>query len=283
MRIIEPKYRKPLRQPRKSSKRPVILLGACLICAAIGYFLLKPDAPHGSGSSKAVTATAQSAVTDQNRKLKTFTGEQFKTLYNTFAYPNTAPINEHTPITGNVAADERIKTIAKERGYQMRSAPITDAFQEVGQGFQLQQRAAQPWLDLQAAARKDNIHLGLSAAYRSADEQTQIFLDRLAQTGIPVEGIATGAYDEQIVYVLKTAAIPGFSRHHTGYTIDIACEDQPASSFAYTVCFKWLSANNYEHAKNFGWIPSYPEETELQGPDPESWEYVWVGRATLTE
>jgi LAS superfamily LD-carboxypeptidase LdcB len=78
-------------------------------------------------------------------------------------------------------------------------------------------------------------------------------------------------------------AVPGYSRHHTGYTVDIACENQTTLSFIYTVCFKWLSQNNYERTKKFGWIPSYPEEAVLQGPEPESWEYVWVGIDAVTE
>lgn len=284
MRVIEPRHRESNR-PKRTMPVKRAIASLVIIGIVFGtYTVLKNRTSESSDSSTKSANTHQNLVSQpKSGKLKTFTGEEFKNLYNTFAYPNTSPINENTPITGNIEADAHIKKIAKERGYQLRSAPITNAFQDVGDDMKLQQRAAQPWLDLKAAAEKDNIHLGLTAAYRSAEEQKAIFTTRLAQTGIPVEGIASGAYDTQIVQVLKMTAIPGYSRHHTGYTIDISCEDQPASSFMYTVCFKWLSANNYEKAKTYGWIPSYPEETELQGPDPESWEYVWVGKDAVTE
>jgi LAS superfamily LD-carboxypeptidase LdcB len=186
-------------------------------------------------------------------------------------------------ITGNEQADARIRMIAVQRGYTLKSAPVTNAFIDVGDGFKLQQRAAQPWLDMKAAAKKDGLNFGLTAAYRSADEQKQLFNERLARLNMPIDGIPSGAYDAQISQVLRMTAIPGYSRHHTGYTIDISCKDQPATSFEYTKCFDWLSADNYKNAKIQGWIPSYPGGAKDQGPDPESWEYVWVVTDAVTD
>src|SRR5690606_25521512 len=34
---------------------------------------------------------------------------------------------------------------------------------------------------------------------------------------------------------------------------------------------------NYANAKRFGFIPSYPPDGGKQGPEPEPWEFVWVG------
>jgi len=89
--------------------------------------------------------------------------------------------------------------------------------------------------------------------------------------------------DSELDGILATTAIPGYSRHHTGYTVDIGCGNEPAIAFELTVCFDWLSANNYKNAKTYGWIPSYPEGAGQQGPEPETWEYVWVGIDALTE
>jgi LAS superfamily LD-carboxypeptidase LdcB len=99
----------------------------------------------------------------------------------------------------------------------------------------------------------------------------------------PIEGIASGRYDAQVSQVLAMTAIPGYSRHHTGYTVDIACKNNPNASFVYTVCFQWLNADNYKNAKTYGWIPSYPDGAGQQGPDREPWEYVWVGVDAVTE
>lgn len=287
MRVINPKQRTQSKERPKSRK--VLAVTSILLLLAVGavYFLTQQRT-----DSDAAPATQQQTNVPQNNNLQTkadgttlknFTGQQFFELYNGFAYPNTARIDENTPITGNEAADKRIRTIAIDRGYALRSAPVTNTFKEVAPGMVLQQRAAQPWFDMQAEAKKDGIGLGLTAAFRPAEEQRQIFTERLAQTNINPDMIATGNFDAQVSQVLRMTAIPGYSRHHTGYTIDISCENDPRTSFQYTVCFEWLSANNYEHAKKHGWIPSYPEGSGKQGPDPEAWEYVWVGTPALTE
>lgn len=276
-------------QPPHSNKARLnikwtVILATVFIAAIVGYvaYLAHPE-PVEKKSPAAAVQNNNLQIKSTGTTTKTFTGQQFHELYERFVYPNTAPINESTPITGNEAADKTIRKIAVARGYALRSAPVTDAFQEVEPGMKLQQRAAQPWLDLKAEAKKDRVNIGLTAAYRSADDQRQIFVERLTQTGVSPEAIATGSHDSQVSQVLRMTAIPGYSRHHTGYTVDISCEDQPTISFEYTSCFKWLSANNYERTKKYGWIPSYPEGSGPQGPDPETWEYVWVGLAPLTQ
>jgi len=286
MQVINVKHSS---ESNKKTKSKVKLLGITILIAmlCLGLFLIfnNVNSEHNHSSPHSDVSSLNNNLTSPTKKgvLKTFSGEQFKALYNNFAYPNTSRINERTPITGDESADEVIRKVAVERGYQLRSAPVSDTFQNVGQDYKLQRRAAQPWLDMKAAAEKDGIKLGLTAAYRSADDQRQIFVQRLAQTGIPVQGIAGGYYNNQISQVLRTTAIPGYSRHHTGYTVDISCENQPGVSFEYTNCFQWLKTDNYKNAKTYGWIPSYPEGTDEQGPDPESWEYVWVGKDILTE
>ncbi|MGI9028233.1 MAG: M15 family metallopeptidase [Candidatus Saccharimonadales bacterium] len=283
MRVIHPKKQpevKPKRRPPKAS-----LLVLLLTVVGISAFLVLRAHTSEAPAQDNVTSTVTQNISEIPKKgtLKTFTGQQFKELYNSFAYPNTQYIGENTPITGNDAADGRIRQVAVARGYQLRSAPVTSAFQDVGQGYLLQQRAAQPWLDLVAEAKKDGITIRLTAAYRSAEDQKQLFITHLQRLAIPAEAIPSGAYDGQISQALRTTAIPGYSRHHTGYTIDISCENMPTSSFQFTSCFKWLSADNYKKAKTHGWIPSYPDGAGEQGPDPESWEYVWVGVDAVTE
>jgi LAS superfamily LD-carboxypeptidase LdcB len=284
MRVIDPKQRERQRHNRHRPRKSSLLLLLIAVGAVVVVLLLKTRTSNAP-VQQAVNNTLHQNITTPAKKgtLKNFTGQQFKELYENFAYPNTALINEHTPITGNEQADARIRTIAVQRGYKLKSAPVTNAFIDVGEGFKLQQRAAQPWLDLQAAAKKDGLNFGLTAAYRSADEQKQLFNERLARTNIPVSGIASGAYDAQLSQVLRMTAIPGYSRHHTGYTIDIACKDQSTTSFEYTKCFDWLGADNYKNAKTHGWIPSYPGGAKDQGPDPEPWEYVWVGTDAVTD
>ncbi|HYF97329.1 MAG TPA: D-alanyl-D-alanine carboxypeptidase family protein [Patescibacteria group bacterium] len=248
----------------------------------MSFFLLydKADAPDQNSSTPTPT-TQVNPSKQQSGKFKTYTGQEFSDLYNSFNYPNTSLINEHSLITGEEAADSKIRQLAVSRGYKLRSAPVANNFVEVQKTMLLQERASKPWLDLQKKAKEENIRLSLFDAYRSAEDQRKIFLSRLS--GISVSDIAVGKADVAVNKVLETTALPGYSRHHTGYTVDIKCDSQPAVKFENSSCFVWLSKDNYLNAKKHGWIPSYPEGAGNQGPLPESWEYVWVGANTLQE
>lgn len=273
---------------KKSKPNRLIIALIVIILIASGFWLFKKynlDASKNNDHQEQAQPINKSEPPKQKTgKLKTFTAEEFRDIYNNFNYPNTRYIDDDAVITGNPSADEHIQELAEARGYMRRSAPITDSFIKLQNNeFVLQERAATDWLKMQESAKEAGIYLSLNAGYRSASEQRQIFLERLNQNSISISRIASGSYDNAINNVLATTAIPGYSRHHTGYTIDIACDNQPSATFAYTVCFDWLEANNYANAKTYGWIPSYPEGAKDQGPEPESWEYVWVGADTTTE
>jgi D-alanyl-D-alanine carboxypeptidase len=146
------------------------------------------------------------------------------------------------------------------------------------------------WREMKAAARAEGVELELISAYRSVERQRQIFLRELSlssrqSTGreYDIRDIAAGQADPWIEEVLRFSSIPGFSKHHSGYTIDIAdtSQGQAFTEFRHTPGFEWISARNYLNAKRFGFIPSYPDGADGQGPDPEPWEYVWVGREPL--
>ena len=146
------------------------------------------------------------------------------------------------------------------------------------------------WREMQAAAKAEGVELQLVSAYRSVERQRRIFLRELSQASRQSTGrefdtrdIAAGQADRLIEEVLRFSSIPGFSKHHSGYTIDIAdpSQGQAFTGFKHTQGFEWISAHNYLNAKRFGFIPSYPDGADGQGPDPEPWEYVWVGREPL--
>jgi LAS superfamily LD-carboxypeptidase LdcB len=282
MRVIDHKQLQETRRKKAKSQRKTRFVICAVLITGLVLGLVYTKHGQAPSDSRAISSTIPA---DKPKKgiLKVYTPEQFRDLYNNFAYPNTQEINESTPITGNQPLDERIRTLAAERGYILRSAPVTDTFVQVAPGMILQQRAAQPWADMQAAAKKDNVNITLSAAYRSSAEQLSIFLSRFSPRSATAVQVAAGSYDKQIIDTLSRTAPPGYSRHHTGYTIDIECDGNINLVFERTACFRWLSADNYKNAKTHGWIPSYPEGIQTQGPEPESWEYVWVGIDTLTE
>jgi LAS superfamily LD-carboxypeptidase LdcB len=266
---------------RRETKRPKILIVMLLIVVVgLVFFLMQKEASAPGPTEHNVSETAQKTVEKpESGSFKVFTGKEFAELYDSFVYPNTQKISENSPITGNRMADERIKRLAADRGYRLHSAPVANTFVEVEKNMLLQQRAAKPWTDMKAKALASGSELSLTAAYRSAQDQRAIFLDRLS--GISFLAVARGKVDSLVNKILEKTALPGYSRHHTGYTIDIACDNDPNARFVNSGCFRWLSKDNYLNAKTFGWIPSYPEGIENQGPEPESWEYVWVGTDVL--
>jgi D-alanyl-D-alanine carboxypeptidase len=207
----------------------------------------------------------------------TFSGTEFRAIYDQHTYTHLKKITSPPPITDNEAIDAHIQALAVSRGYKLRSiatAPLTAV-----DNFTLQPQAAEAWQALKAGAAADSLELRLVAGYREFADQRALFLNSLANTGIDTATIPSGAADTQLGAILQTVSIPGYSKHHTGYTVDIGCGGY--GTFVNSPCFGWLSADNYANAKKFGWIPSYPPDTSSQGPQPEPWEYVWVGTEAL--
>lgn len=221
----------------------------------------------------AVASTPKPLPPQKPKVLGTFTGEQFTFLYQQLHYAHTTRITSPPPITGDEAADTHIRTIAQARGYKLRSQAATPL--GMIDGTPLQASAINAWQVLKATAQKEGLGLRLVAGYRSFEDQQLLFTRALTAAGIHTGTIAGGTADTIINGVMQTVSIPGYSKHHTGYTIDIGC-DTPGT-FVTTPCFQWLSLNNYANAKRAGWIPSYPAGSGGQGPMPEPWEYVWVG------
>ncbi len=296
MRVVEPKElenrrAERLKQRKKRTNYSALLIVLVLaLVAGLGYLVTKRLDLTLPQINQHTNKVPEAVITPEDKpktKLKKFTGEQFKQLYRSVHYPNVQTFTIPPQITGNTIADLRIRKLAEARGFALTSipiAPISKTHEKMLAGEDddlLQPLALKSWEELKAAAKKDNVPITLISAYRSPKWQRDFFMGRLLNTGVSVEQIAAGMGDEQVKTTLGLTAVPGYSRHHTGYTVDMYCEDDLA--FANSVCFKWLNANNYEHAKQFGWIPSYPEDAKEQGPEPEPWEYVWVGTDSLYE
>ena len=281
MRVIEPQQLH--RRSSKKKRRPyVFFLFICLFGIA-GYLLVISIKPKKvEPRSRAVQSsqvTVKEATTTPKNTFKQLTNEEFVSLYSSFAYPNTVDIVTPPVITNSPEADIRIRQLAETRGYRLRSAPIVRPVQ-IADGYLLQQKASQPLQDLITAAKAENLQITITAAFRSIDEQRSLFNARLS---VSAADIAAGKVDAAVIDTLKTTAPPGYSRHHNGFTVDVACGSVGLYAFLDTPCFKWLSKDNFKIAKEFGWIPSYPGGINSSGPEPEPWEYVWVGRDALLE
>lgn len=300
MRVIEPpnKHRRPTVSRAKSKKRPLrtfTLIGLLFIAGFAFLSLANSYRDTALNSSNQQGTLATSTIDDlravagaRDVKFKYYAGDQFQRLYESILYPNNQPISSVPSITGDTIADARIRTIAESRGYVLRSVPVLPIVQTKEPRLEdddlLQPKAYRSWQVLKEQAKASGLNLVLNSGYRSVELQRTMFTDRLRASGINTTDIVSGRYDNQIVQILSLVSPPGYSRHHTGYTVDLACDDGGASkTFKQSKCFKWLSANNYDHAKRSGWVPSYPEGASEQGPEPEPWEYVWLGVDQLAE
>ncbi len=228
-------------------------------------------------------------IEEADNQHKTFSPNGFRELAETHHYPDVQPITAAPRITGHAEADRRIVRIAEARGYRLKADTDVDTLQKV-EGRLLKPQAAEAYAGLKKAALKEGIRLGLISGYRSQNYQRRIFLNLLriesrerAGKEFSLEEITRGRADTIIDRILEESSIPGYSKHHTGYAMDLTdlTSGRDFTEFAETRGFAWISANNYLNAKRFGLIPSYPEGAESQGPEPEPWEYVWVGREAL--
>lgn len=212
-------------------------------------------------------AAAADPVADAARD-KQLTPTEMVAGFDNAILDNLAEVADPPPITGNAALDERIRALAVMRGYQRRSEPSGPLV--VVDGRSLQPEAAGAWEALQASAAAAGHSISLTSGYRSATSQASIWNSR-----------STGTSDAAIDTLLQTVAAPGYSKHHTGYAIDVRSGSAVLDAFGNTPAYAWLSADNFANAKAHGWLPSYPDGVENLGPNPEVWEFVWVGPTNI--
>ena len=196
-----------------------------------------------------------------------YTGDEFQALQDYAVdteLPNLIPPSGQPSITGNEVLDARIWVIAFERGYVLR--PQAGEELVSSDGILMQPQAAEAWKELKAAAREAGLQFVVSSAYRSISSQRWWFNTKLI-----------GTSDEALYSTLKWYSAPGTSKHHSGYTLDFRYREGTFGTFRNTPDYAWLSADNFYNVKRFGFIPSYPDDVSDQGPNPEPWEFVWVG------
>jgi len=290
MRVIEPnrfpsKAQKTRKRRKSSSNKKstlVITVLFILISVVIIYTNKKAEAPVQPTKHEETPVTLEQEATPElniQTGLRQFSGNEFRLLFDNMLLPNTIKVELPPAITGMQVADARIRVLAETRGYKLRRSPSTAQFNV--DDNPMQNSVKQPWQNLKAEALSVGIDMRIVSGYRSVEDQRLLFLSRLKEAGVSISSIDSGTADSAVDKLLATTALPGYSKHHTGYAFDILCEGWIFENFKYSECHDWLSENNFENAKRYGFIPSYPLDADLQGPDPEAWEYVYVGLELL--
>ncbi|HSM44815.1 MAG TPA: D-alanyl-D-alanine carboxypeptidase family protein, partial [Acidimicrobiia bacterium] len=194
------------------------------------------------------------------------TGVEFNQLFSDSleSLPGLREVSKsHLNIFGN-SRDDLIYDVQFTRGYQLRPEAIRSRL--IGSGIRaMQPEMARAWSALRAEASRHGWSLSITSAFRSVDVQRSIARRRYRHAGTWSEVNA----------VAKWHSVPGTSKHHTGYTLDIGYAGRKLQS--HDAPYKWLSGDNYAAAKSYGFIPSYPPDGGRQGPNHEPWEWNWVG------
>jgi LAS superfamily LD-carboxypeptidase LdcB len=203
-----------------------------------------------------------------------FSPEQFIQVYNDFEQETKLNYRNVFIYDGGLA-DKYLREFAERRFYKQRVFAHNEDIVSFGNLF-TRDEVKESFLAMKEEMKKENISLHFVSGYRSVQKQKEIFKNKMGS--IDSSKIPKGIYDEKINSVLNRSALPGYSKHHSGYAVDFGCDTNSlVYDFATTKCYEWLSKNNFENAKRFGFIPSYPNAIISQGPDPEPWEFVWVG------
>lgn len=113
--------------------------------------------------------------------------------------------------------------------------------------------------DMCDAALEDDMHILANSAYRSYENQQEVYDTYL------------NLYGQN--YVDNYVALPGYSEHQTGLALDVAARDY--NTFRNSPEYEWMLENAYK----FGFILRYPEDKQdITGYKNESWHFRYVGK-----
>jgi zinc D-Ala-D-Ala carboxypeptidase len=136
-------------------------------------------------------------------------------------------------------------------------------YRATGRVVLLREEAAAAFREMVEAAKRDGVGLVPISGFRTRAYQESLFLRSQKK-----HGSARAA--------ARWVAPPGFSEHHTGYTLDVGDAGRPETdvdpAFEKTPAFKWLEKN----AARFGFELSFPPDNP-QGVSYEPWHWRYVG------
>lgn len=169
---------------------------------------------------------------------------------------------EDVPITLHKKKDENCPTPKEQYGHkEYKEASVNDLV-SVGNDQKLKSSAAKSFTQMVSAAKNSGANLLPLSGFRSVEAQKELFYGVAKDRGQTPEERA------------KVSAPPGFSEHHTGYTIDIGDANETGThtnpSFENTKSFKWLQSN----AGKYGWELSFQKGDLNVSYEPWHWRYV---------
>lgn len=133
-------------------------------------------------------------------------------------------------------------------------------------GLLMRKEVVENFSKMHDAARKEGYFLKITSAYRSIEEQRNVYEDRISKDKVEV--------------VDETCARPGHSEHHTGLAIDVEWPVPEGMELSETPETAWVR----ENGPHFGFIVRYlPETVEITGYASEPWHMRYVGVQVSTD
>ncbi len=181
-------------------------------------------------------------------------------------WPRSQPVSEtiDPPIAASpIPTPTPIDNVLGHLAYA--EAPITELKAITPDGrLKMRQAAATQFLKMQADAKAQGIALVPISAFRTLDQQNQLFFEVKKQRNQETRKRA------------EVSAPPGYSEHHTGYAVDIGDGSAQAThlseSFESTKAFQWLKNNAAKYSFEISFPPNNP-----QGVNYEPWHWRYVG------
>lgn len=229
------KYKLAKKRERKVSWFVLCCIGLCLIGAGVGIFYLKPQwLPLNFAEDKKVETTTPKKVEKKEEKPKTDLPQVSTKDWNLVLINRDNKLAELNPQLVDV---EEIK---------------------------VDSRIAEQTKQFLAAARAVAPEESLISGYRSVEEQTEIYNERVAQleaTGLPHEEAERQAQTQ--------VQVPGASEHQTGLAIDMSAPNGQSEEVAQQIIAL---------APQYGFVLRYPEgKNAITGVDYENWHFRYVG------
>lgn len=236
---------------------PIIYPVCILLFAALGFF--------AAGFAQEDTPTHPEPLTYYDLG-DTVTAVPFDALVPSSMEPSAAPSAEELPIheDSHAAADPLLLLVNSwnplPQGY-IDSVTLVN----VGDGFLLDNRAAEDFTAMMDAMRADGLYPTVNSAYRDHETQTRLYENKAAD--YESEG---HSQEEAEALAAQWVAVPGTSEHEAGLAVDISMYEADCDEI-----HLWLRENGWR----YGFIYRYPEgSTEETGIQPEPWHYRYVGR-----
>ena len=133
-------------------------------------------------------------------------------------------------------------------------------------GSLMREAVAEAYVKMRDAAQKEGFSIRVTSAYRSIEDQRNIYNNWLLKAPAEV--------------VDETCARPGYSEHHTGLAVDVEGSIKGGRNISKTPEAAWVKENCHK----YGFILRYlPETVEITGYASEPWHLRYVGVQVSTD